>query len=316
MTKRTWIDDCEDDEESNWPIPGIICPTLTLISGQPKHGKSMFVGHCANALINQTEIFNREVLKGEHIVGWMGYDADWKVELKQRWKSQAQNKIALYEPIRNLQQNNWDVLYRELEQDKVTLFVLDHLYGIGGTSDLNDALEVNKVFSVIRPIYTDLGIPTVLLAQAGKGQFSRGRAAHSVALEGEARQLIRIHNKKANDTKSLELTSNMGKEESFTIKLNVEQCEIVASKTIRQDSEEPSQRNGADKVRRFLKEAEPVDLLCGWSGAGRALAKLGMSANCDSGRSMAKRWEKSGLLQNVDGQIVPGDSLILEYNAA
>ena len=45
------IDDIQLETEP-WLVEGMICPWLTLLSGQPKHGKTMLAGHIAIALIN------------------------------------------------------------------------------------------------------------------------------------------------------------------------------------------------------------------------------------------------------------------------
>ena len=47
-----------------------------------------------------------------------------------------------------------------------------------------------------------------------------------------------------------------------------------------------------------------------WSGAGRALAKLGLSRNPSAGRSMAIRLREQGFLKEEAGKIVKGDSLL------
>ena len=49
---RVMIDDIELESEP-WLIEGMVCPWLTLLSGQPKHGKTILAGHIATALINQ-----------------------------------------------------------------------------------------------------------------------------------------------------------------------------------------------------------------------------------------------------------------------
>ena len=48
---KVMIDDIEQETEP-WLIDGMVCPWLTLLSGQPKHGKTILAGHIATALIN------------------------------------------------------------------------------------------------------------------------------------------------------------------------------------------------------------------------------------------------------------------------
>ena len=100
------IDDIEQEIEP-WLIEGMICPWLTLLSGQPKHGKTILAGHIAIALINNQPLLGKSVKPGEHHIGWMGYDGGWKTELVDRLKPKANNKIEVYAPIRSIDETLW-----------------------------------------------------------------------------------------------------------------------------------------------------------------------------------------------------------------
>ena len=189
----------------------------------------------------------------------------------------------------------------------MTLLIIDHLYGLAGALGLNDAEHVAVITNLLRPIYEDFGIAVLLIAQAGKGQFSNGRAAHSVAIEGEARALIRISDKRRDGSRNLELISNTSGDEILRVILTPEQIELKQSKSSTEAS--TAQRESPDAVRKFLLQADPHQLTS-WSGAGRELMRLGFSSSSNGGRSMAKRWEEQGLLKLLDGRIVSGDSLI------
>ena len=106
MIKLTRINDFVD-EQQDWLIEGILCPSLTLLSGQPKHGKSILAGHIAVSLIQQTPLIGRNVSEGNHIVAWIGYDAGWKQEVIQRWGDCAQNQMILIDTIRSLDSGIW-----------------------------------------------------------------------------------------------------------------------------------------------------------------------------------------------------------------
>ena len=306
MIKCTRINDIEDDPQE-WLIAGIICPWLTLLSGQPKHGKSIFAGHVAMSLIKEVPLLGKSVIGTNHLIAWMGYDAGWKQEITQRWKEMADNRIVTCEPIRSLNAEIWRGLAESLQSTGVTLFVLDHLYGMAGALGLNDAEQFAVLANLIRPIYEEFGIAVLLLAQAGKGEFSRGRAAHSVAIEGEARALIRIYEKRSQGARKIELSSNTNGEETLSVTLTPEVIEIKEGKSLKK--EDSSQRESPEAVRGFLCQANPSELTS-WSGVGRELHRLQFSISASAGRQMSTRWREQNLIKMDSGVVVAGDSLL------
>ena len=68
-------------KQLDWLIPGLICDSITLISGEAKMGKTLFAANMARALINQTEILGRQPKSGEFRVAWMGFDVQWQQPL-------------------------------------------------------------------------------------------------------------------------------------------------------------------------------------------------------------------------------------------
>jgi hypothetical protein len=306
MIRLTRINEFDEAPE-DWLIEGLLSPWLTLLSGQPKHGKSIMAGHMATALINQELFLGRQVSGASHLVAWIGYDAGWKQEVIQRWNSRSQNQIILIDTIRSLDSGIWLELAKSLKSNGVTLLVIDHLYGLAGALGLNDAEQVAVITNLLRPIYEEFGIAVLLIAQAGKSPFSNGRAAHSVAIEGEARALIRISDKRKDGSRSLELVSNTSGDETLRIKLTPETIELKQPKSSIEKS--TSQRESPDLVRKFLARADPLQLTS-WSGVGRELMRLGFSISDNGGRSMAKRWGEQSLLKLDNGRVVPGESLI------
>ena len=307
LIKSVWIDE-KTDEPTPWIIDGLVCPWLTLLSGQPKHGKTTLAGHVVNSLLNGTPLFNKEVKQGAHKVAWMGYDGGWKEELRERLETSANRNIILYDPIRSLDDSMWWQLALDMQEKGITLFVLDHLYGMAGNLGLNDANNFALLANLLRPIYEDFGIAVLVLAQAGKGEFSRGRAAHSVALEGEARCLLRLYQKGANGARRLDISSNSRGDESLRIVLTPFE---VGSKEIQiKEQDKATERNSPDLVRKLLRECNPEEMN-NWSSVGRELHRLGFSTNAKAGRSMAKRFGIQGLLKSQGKKIVAGDSLVI-----
>jgi hypothetical protein len=237
----------------------------------------------------------------------MGYDPGWKTELKQRWSANADHRIFAYDPIRSLNPESWLELANSLVEEKVTLFVIDHLYGMAGVLGLNDAENFAKLSNLIRPIYDEFKIPVLLLTQAGRNEFGRGRAAHSVAIEGEARALVRIYEKRSKGSRKIDLSSNTRGEETLAVTLTNEVLEVRDKKI--KSEETNSRRESPDIVRSFLAKANPAEIV-NWSGAGRELSRLGYSKNPNAGREMAKRWRNQNLLKIEEGRIIAGDSLL------
>ncbi|MCX6427402.1 MAG: AAA family ATPase [Actinobacteria bacterium] len=295
------------EDTTKWLVDKLVCPWITLVSGQPKYGKSALIGHISMALINNTDFLGRKTKPGNHKIAWMGYDAGWKQEITMRWKEDADNRIVTYDPIRSLDVEIWRELAESLQSTGVTLFVLDHLYGMAGALGLNDAEQFAVLANLIRPIYEEFGIAVLLLAQAGKGEFSRGRAAHSVAIEGEARALIRIYEKRSKGARKIELSSNTNGEETLSVTLTPEVIEIKEGKSLKK--EDSSQRESPEAVRGFLCQANPSELTS-WSGVGRELHRLNLSVSPSAGRQMSTRWREQNLIKMDSGVVVAGDSLL------
>jgi hypothetical protein len=302
-----WVDEISEDSQ-DWIIPGLICPTLNLWSGQPKIGKSMLVGHALVALANNQMFLGRATGNKRHLFGWMGFDPGWRQELRERWGEKLNKKLRVYQPIRSLNAAHWLKLAQQLKSDGVSVFVIDHLYGVSGTLDLNDAKEVNKVYQAIRPIYEDFGIAVVLLHQAGKNHFSEGRAANSMAIEAEARNLVRIYGKKSPNLRKINISSNQGEEEVLNIALDPNRCELTAGSGTREKQRQ--ERDSPEKAQIFLSKANHAELSRGWKGAGRELHRLQISVSSDAGRQMARTWGEQGLLAKTErNEVVPGPVL-------
>jgi hypothetical protein len=301
------IDDIEPETEK-WLIEGMVCPWLTILSGQPKHGKTIMAGHIALSLINNEPLLGKEVRPGTHRIGWMGYDGGWREELQSRLKAKAKNQIVTISPIRNLDENLWLTLGFELHKRGVTLFVLDHLYGMAGTLGLNDANNCAILENLLRPIYEQFKIPVLVLAQAGKNEFAKGRLAHSVALEGEARCLLRLYEKRAGGHRKLDISSNANGEEKLSIRLTPDRVEFKESKekVIR----EVTGRDSFEPVKKLLESTKQFGEISSWADAGRRLTSLGYSTNDNAGRSMANRYREQGLIKKDAGRIVKGDSFL------
>lgn len=306
------LEDISEDT-SEWLIEKLVCPWITLVSGQPKYGKSSLIGHISMALINETDFLGKETKRGYHKIAWMGYDSGWKEELRTRWNYQSRQRLFTINPIRTNNILDWLELAKFLAQNQITLFVIDHLLGLADVESLNDSDKVQAAMNLIKPICDDFGIPILLIHQAGKSEWNKGRAANSNSIEANARCLIRITDKLANDLKKIHVISNFTEDQKFTIKLNDSEVCLVDKPT--KSSGNPRHRISPEVVNKLLIRANPNEMIS-WSGAGRELYRLNFSSDAKAGRSMANRFRKQNLLKMHNGQIVAGDSLVINtsYN--
>jgi len=304
MIEPTWIDDF-DEADIPWLIDGFVCSSLTIISAQPKHGKTMLAGHITISLITGQPLAGRAVKGDEHLVAWMGYDPGWKQDVRNYWAPKANNRILLYPTIRNHNPEHWKELLDSLIAKKVTAIIIDHLYGLAGPISLNDAENVATLFALIRPIY-ESGIAVILISQAGRSEWGKGRSAHSVSIEAEARSLVRIYDKKNNGVRKVELVSNSRGEEVLNVILTPEEFSIFEA-----PEKKKVVRESPNEVRMALRNAKPEELTS-WSAFGRGLFRIGLTQNEKAGRTKSTRWREQSLIKMVDGLIVAGDSLLPE----
>lgn len=314
---NTYFTYLEDYEESKkiWLIEGLLCNGLTLLSGQPKSGKSALAAHLATSLLTGVPILNKDPKEGSHKIGWVGFDSNWKEETKSRL-GDFKGKVIFFEPPSSLTvQWNWNSIATTAKEHNCTLMVIDHLYGLSENSNLDHAHEANVVLQKIRPLYKQYDLPTLLIAQAGKG--ANGRAAHSVHLEGEARHLLQLAKSGSSGTQVLKTLGNNSSAESFSIKLTPERCELASTPKIKIDK--PSRlrldSNFPKIANTLLNKASISD-----KGNMTALARFDIEnqisgrTTIDSSRTFLNNLKKAGLLAKdmSSSLIAAGPKLIIE----
>ncbi len=83
----------------DWLIPGLLCDSLTVISGEPKMGKTLFAANLARSLINQTEVLNQQPKQGNFRVAWMGFDMGWQQEFTNEFSDLTANGPRPTKPL-------------------------------------------------------------------------------------------------------------------------------------------------------------------------------------------------------------------------
>jgi hypothetical protein len=302
--------------KGQWLIPDLVCNSLTVLSGEPKSGKTLLAGHLVQSLILKKDILGKSPSQQTSRVGWIGFDANWQFEVQMRLPEIPGNGIVFFDAPNGYSSSKgwgWETIAQKCVELGVSLVVVDHLYGLSDTLNLDHAWEMANALKKIRIFYKEFNIPTLLIAQAGKG--ANGRAAHSVQLEGEARHLLQLDGKGVTGIRKLKVLSNISQSQSFKINLTPDNCEFSSSATP-ESASSPRRRvesNLPEIARNLLTKSEAEDLK-----SASALARFD-AANKISGRSGAKSCRtsinhliKSKLLARdpINKAIIAGPQLI------
>ncbi len=285
-----------NEPADTWVVPGFICGSRTLLSGEPKAGKSTLAGHLAASLIHQTPFLGQKPKEGFHKVIWMGFDASWQKEIQSRFPSLS-NFVYFAKSLDYRQEADWKELGAQAVNLGATLIIVDHLYGVSRELDLDRSHEMRRALNPLMDFQERTKIPLLLIAHAGKS--GTGRAAHSVLLEAEFRHLVRITATKKNRT--LHLSGNYIGQEALTIKMDPSGIELIERD---EDRAERIRRNRTDialhQAKGFLREA-PSEFRVSAKKAGEWFANSGQSKNAEAGRTLANKLIEQELLSKPMG---------------
>lgn len=288
----------------DWLIPKFLPKALTVLSGEPKSGKSALACHIAHSLITSSPFLGEEIGEFKSPIAWLGFDSYWKEEVKERM-GKWETEMVFMDSAPVTDEITWRVDALEMKKLGVKLLVVDHLYGLAESLDLDRAYEIDKVLKPIMDIVNNFEIPVLLIAQSGKG--ASGRAAHSVNLEGKARQLIRILSSNTRQT-NIQIKGNHIGTENLKIALSPEECNLLdnSQKKVFQE------RSDLDLVlvKKIFEEA-PWEALNNQSALGRWLFSIEATNSEESGRVKVSRLIKRKLLQidkSNGWQLVKGEA--------
>lgn len=285
---RDWAEPMEP-----WLIPGFLIGTRTLLSGEPKIGKTMLAGHLVSSLIHQTPFLGSQPIEGFHKVAWMGFDASWQAEYKHKFPFH-QDFVYFTDSIRFNEEQEWRELEELLVQNQCSLLVVDHLYGLAGSLDLDESHEMLKALSPLLRLQERANIPILLISHAGKS--GTGRAAHSTLLEAQFRHLIRLTGSTRGNRREIVSMGNLCTSIKYAVEMDLRQISLRGSSA---ETENLRVRERTDialkQAKRFLAEA-PAEAKMNFSAAGRWFAENGESVSEDGGRALAKKLLKQELL--------------------
>lgn len=307
MRRMILASDWEEPQEE-WLIPGLVCDSLTLISGEPKAGKSALASHLVRSLITGRPVLDKTPTTRFGRVGWMGFDFKWQREVRERM-SDLQKQIMLVPSIHYQDKESWERIYLDFRPSGIDFLVIDHLYGLGLGAELDKQFQAQQVLAPLNEIVHRTGIPVLLLTQGAK--MRTGRAAHSVAMEGNARWLLRISGS-GKKSRTIETLGNNYEAETYKVRLTP--YELTQIENQRSSKANPKNvENSLPKRANFLIKNAPEEAKASPTTLGSWYAAQGLGINTSgSGRSLVNNLIQAGLLarDNKNGPIGPGPKLI------
>ena len=303
-----WIEDYPDFS-SDWPIEGLLCPYITILSGQPKVGKSTISLHMVIAMITNEPFLGKQINLEKKKVAWMGFDSGWVNELRNNSQGKINGSLLLQNPLTSLSLEDWRLLGNSLTRQGIGYLVVDHLYGLAGHLNLNENQEAAQIMNCLQVLVREYQIPILLLAQATKNQKGSGSMAHSNLFKGNARMLLELAGTRRDGKRSLTINGNEVPSETLQVYLGPVTLDLAQKE---KSSERKQQRDFDANVRkaiRLLSTAEPGDLT-NTTTAGRLACKIGLSGTDEAGRKMVGRLVKADLLAVGPNGLIQGGNCV------
>lgn len=296
-----------NEPSQEWLIPGYLCDSLTVLSGEPKSGKTSLACHLIRALVTGVAFLGEKPSQENIRVAYMGFDFKWQREVRERLSDIA-DRVLLATSATYKEESEWEELSTIIKASGINLLVIDHLYNFSDGADLDRQNQIQPVFKPIMNLIKETGVAILLLTQGARGQG--GRSAHSVAIDGQARWLLRLSAGKK--LKTLNALGNNAESKQIKITLSPKQIELV-SKSAEMPERLGSERELADRAR-FIIGTAPKEVLRTATALGTWLSQQDIGlGNPRSGRTAVNNLISGHLLarNGVKGPIIPGPRLVL-----
>lgn len=296
-------------KQLDWLIPGLICDSITLISGEAKMGKTLFAANMARALINQTEILGRQPKSGEFRVAWMGFDVQWQQEFVNSF-SDISDFVWFSESINYKDIDKWNQLAKDAYVLGIKVLVVDYLCGLAPGVDLNYSHFVDEAFYPLLQFFNATKIPILLLHHANK--TGSGRAANSVLIEAKARLIGRISGPQNKKTKTIEFIGNQIETHKLSVVIKPEGVEFSEAKPKKKE------KSDSDEIGMLLLQAKvfnkecPPEMRKSAVKAGQWMVDKQLAGTPGYGRNRINKMLTAGLLKRngEKGSLVAGPKLL------
>lgn len=173
--------------EEAFLISDLLTTRITVLSGEPKAGKTLLSAGMGVALLNGEPAFlGQPVLqKLDHIVFGLTDDGAAE-ELKERLHGAVPDDAVTIFPVEDRgEPDYWTGICEDLVDMKPGLFVLDNIIGaLAPGEDISSPVTAQRVMRNLKPI-SEAGIPTLLVTHTPKGS-AEGMSVASSPIGGRA----------------------------------------------------------------------------------------------------------------------------------
>lgn len=296
-------------KELNWLIPGLLCNSITLLSGEAKMGKTLFAGNLVRALINQTEILGRIPKQGEYRIAWMGFDLEWQQEFSNNFDD-IRGNVWFADTTNYKNSDGWRELAKVCYMQEINLLVVDYLCGLAPGIDLNYSHFVDEAFYPLLEFFNATNIPILLLHHANK--TGSGRAANSVLIEAKARLIGRISGQQNKKNKTIEFIGNQIETHKLSVVIKPEGVEFAEGKPKKKE------KSDSDEIGLLLLQAKvfnkecPPEMRKSAVKAGQWMVEKQFAGTPGYGRKRINEMLNAGLLKRngEKGPLVAGPKLL------
>ncbi|MGX1881021.1 AAA family ATPase [Streptomyces sp. NPDC055287] len=186
--------------EDAFLIGDLLTTRITVLSGEPKAGKTLLAAGMGTALINgEQEFLGQPVLrKIDHVVFGLTDDGAPE-ELKERLHGAVPRDSVTVFPVEDLgDPDYWPGIVDDLIALKPGLFVLDNIIGaLAPGEDISSPVTAQRIMRSLKPI-SEAGIPTLLVTHTPKGSGEGMTVASSPiggrAIAAGARAVVALRN--------------------------------------------------------------------------------------------------------------------------
>lgn len=256
-------------------IGDLLTSRITLLSGEPKAGKTLLAVGMVTALLDGSHDFlglpvHRQLQK----VVFGLTDDGAKEELRERFATD-EDKVTVFSVTDTGSPSYWADLNDDLRSHGADLFVLDNILGsLGNQDDISSSVTATAVIRNLRPI-SEAGIPVLAITHTPKGAIEGSNVASSPiggrAIGGGARGIIALR-KSAGSGRRVQTAINRARQDldlAVEVGRKTPDSEVPVW-TVRQQTRQVRGQETADKVsalvERILKDQPAEDSM-------RAVAK-------------------------------------------